>query len=61
HTQQARRTTLSHLAGLPPLPTPSLLLIGDALANRQQAAGANLEEVSLSQSFEASEGTFRAE
>jgi len=61
HSQQARRTTLSHLAALPPLPAPSLLLIGEALANKQQEASAGLDEVSLSQSFEAPEGTFRAE
>jgi len=61
HSQQARRTTLSHLAALPPLPAPSLLLVGEALAYRQQEADADLEEVSLSQSFEAPEGTFRAE
>ena len=61
HRQQARRTTLSQLAGLPPLPAPSLLLIGESLGHRHQETGADLEEVSLSQSFETPEGTFRME
>ena len=61
HRQQARRTTLSQLAGLPPLPAPSLLLIGESLEHRHQETGADLEEVSLSQSFETPEGTFRIE
>ena len=61
HRQQARRTTLSQLAGLPPLPAPSLLLIGESLEHRHQETGADLEEVSLSQSFETPEGTFRME
>jgi uroporphyrin-III C-methyltransferase / precorrin-2 dehydrogenase / sirohydrochlorin ferrochelatase len=59
HTQQARRTTISHLAALPPLPAPSLLLIGEALAYRQQ--GADLEDISSAQSFETAEEAFRVD
>ncbi|HTC94078.1 MAG TPA: siroheme synthase CysG [Terriglobales bacterium] len=59
HNQQARRTTLSHLAALPPLPAPSLLLVGEALACRQR--GADLEDISSAQSFETVEEALRVD
>lgn len=61
HTQQARRTTISHLAALPPLPAPSLLLVGEALTQRNQETGTGVEEISPDQSFEAAEDTLQTE
>jgi uroporphyrin-III C-methyltransferase/precorrin-2 dehydrogenase/sirohydrochlorin ferrochelatase len=54
--QQARRTTIAHLAALAPLPAPSLLLVGEALATDRRDDKAGLAEFSSGQSFEAEEG-----
>jgi len=61
NAQQARRTTLSHLAALSPLPAPSLVLVGEALAQRRQETSADLEDISSAQALEAEEERLRAE
>jgi uroporphyrin-III C-methyltransferase/precorrin-2 dehydrogenase/sirohydrochlorin ferrochelatase len=57
--QQARRTTISHLAALAPLAAPSLLLVGDALAPACREANPGFEEVASTQAFEAEDGLRR--
>jgi uroporphyrin-III C-methyltransferase/precorrin-2 dehydrogenase/sirohydrochlorin ferrochelatase len=59
-SQQARRTTLSHLATMASLPAPALLLVGEALARDGRRADAGLKAMASTQSFEV-EDTLRTE